>query len=80
MLNLSNLMKKRNIYNLFMILLIMFFSATSPVNGQPPEPPGGHGLNGNHGPGGAAPVDGGCLLLILAGLGYGAVKVSKRKK
>jgi hypothetical protein len=68
-------MKKKNIYQYIIVVLTLFFSAVSLVNGQPPEPPGNHGLNGNHGPGGAAPVDGGSLLLIFAGLGYGAVKL-----
>ena len=48
--------------------------------GQPPAPPGGHGLNGNQGQGGAAPLDGGSLLFMLGGAVYGAVKWIRAKE
>lgn len=76
-------MKKNNIYWLFILILILFLSINSSVQGQAPEPPGGHGWNGNHGPGGAAPLDGGSLFLLLSGLSYGALKLIRaiyRKK
>jgi hypothetical protein len=50
------------------------------VNGQAPNPPGGHGYNGNQGGGGAAPIDGGISILVMAGLGYGANKFIQAKK
>jgi hypothetical protein len=68
-------MKKNIIYRLFIIVTILFLSANSIVQGQAPDPPGGHGRNGNNGPGGAAPLDGGSLFLLLGGLGYGSIKV-----
>jgi len=76
-------MKKKNIYRLFIVVLILFLTVNSFVQGQPPVPPGGHGANGNQGSGGAAPLDGGSLLLLLSGLGYGSYKVIRanfRKK
>lgn len=68
-------MKRKSIYRILIMTIILFLIANMPVTGQPPDPPGGHGLNGNQGPGGAAPIDGGSLILLLGGLGYGAVKV-----
>lgn len=68
---------------LLMLVLILFLSANSFVQGQPPGPPGEHGMNGNHGPGGAAPLDGGSLFLLLGGLSYGIIKMIRanhRKK
>jgi hypothetical protein len=73
-------MKKKNIYRLIITLIIIILSTYSMVHGQPPEPPGGHGINGNHGAGGAAPVDGGSLMLLLCGLGYGAQKLFRAFK
>jgi hypothetical protein len=65
-------MKKINIAMILMMTLILFLTANSSVQGQPPAPPGGHGLNGNYG--GAAPLDGGSLFLLLGGLGYGTFR------
>jgi hypothetical protein len=70
-------MKKINIYRLVITLIIIFLTTYSMVHGQPPLPPGGHGMNGN---GGSAPVDGGSLLLLLGGLGYGTLKVIRANK
>lgn len=69
-------MKKRNLYRLIGIMAILIFIFTGIMQGQPPMP-GGHGQNGNQGAGGAAPIDGGSLILLLMGAGYGAVKVIK---
>jgi len=76
-------MKKRTIYRLVIAMIYITFSTYSLVYGQPPAPPGDHGLNGNQGPGGSAAIDGGALILLLGGLGYGAYKViraNRRKK
>ena len=66
----------KKIFTVALTILIMILASASDglIMGQPPAPPGGHGLNGNQGQGGAAPLDGGSLLLLLGGLVYGAVK------
>jgi hypothetical protein len=67
-------MKTKNITLTIITLIIITLSIISTVQGQPPDPPG-HGLHGNQGAGGSAPIDGGSLMLILSGLGYGIIKV-----
>jgi len=62
------------------MVIILFLTANITVMGQPPDPPGGHGLNGNQGPGGAAPVDGGIGILLLSGLGYSLMRVMRENK
>ena len=73
-------MKMSNIFRLVILVIILFLCADPILNGQPSAPPGGHGLNGNQGPGGAAPVDGGSLLLLLCSLGYGGYKLIRKLK
>jgi hypothetical protein len=68
-------MKKTDNYRLVIMLSILFLSFCMLVDGQPPSPPGGHGLNGNQGPGGPAPVDGGSLILLISGFVYGIGKL-----
>lgn len=68
-------MKRTNIIRLVILVVVLFLSADPVLNGQPAAPPGGHGLNGNQGPGGAAPVDGGSLFLLLGSIGYGTYKM-----
>ena len=75
----------KKIYSIALTILIIFLTLASDglVMGQPPAPPGGHGLDGNHAPGGSAPLDGGILYLLLAASVYGAfklVRAFKRKK
>ena len=70
-------MKMSNIFRLVILVVMLFLSADPVLNGQPSAPPGGHGLNGNQGPGGAAPVDGGSLILLMSGLSYGVIKVMR---
>jgi hypothetical protein len=72
-------MKRRNKYKIIIAMIIIALSGYSVVHGQPPLP-GGHGQNGNQGAGGAAPVDGGSLMLILSGLSYGTMKVIRAYK
>lgn len=72
-------MNKKTIYKLVLTFIILTISIVSAVNGQPPSPPGGHGLNGDHGPGGFAPIDGGTLALVLFGLSYGISKLLIRR-
>jgi hypothetical protein len=73
-------MKTRFIYRYIVVLTIALISGYLTVNGQAPNPPGGHGYNGNQGGGGAAPIDGGISILVMAGLGYGANKFIQAKK
>jgi len=73
-------MKRRNIYRIVILLTIVMISCYITVKGQAPNPPGGHGYNGNQGGGGNAPIDGGSLTLLLSGLGYGAFKVIRAIK
>jgi len=72
----------KKIYIITFTILIIFLTLASDglVMGQPPAPPGGHGLNGNSGPGGAAPLDGGILFMLLAGSVYGAFKLIRAYK
>jgi len=67
-------MKKKFTVALGILFIILSLASDGLIMGQPPAPPGGHGLNGNHGQGGNAPLDGGSLLLMLGGAIYGAVK------
>ena len=73
-------MKMSNIFRLVIIVAILFLSSSPVLNGQPSAPPGGHGLNGNQGPGGTAPVDGGGLILLIGSLGYGGYKLIRKLK
>ena len=73
-------MKMTNIIRLVILVVVLFLYADLALTGQPAAPPGGHGLNGNQGPGGAAPIDGGSLILLMSGLSYGAIKVIRAYK
>ena len=59
-------------------LLVIAFSTGDPVSADPPEPPGGHGYNGNVPVG--APIDGGLSILLVLGLGYWARVMVKEKQ
>ncbi len=63
-----------------LLLVASFFIVISIANAQPPvEPPGGPvGPGGS--PTGAVPVDGGLVLLLAAGAGYGAKKAYDYRK
>jgi hypothetical protein len=67
-------MKKIFTVALAILFIILSLASDGLIMGQPPAPPGGHGLNGNQGQGGSAPIDGASLLLLLGGAVYGAVK------
>jgi len=76
-------MKKIFLITISILIIILSLASDGLIMGQPPDPPGGHGLNGNHGSGGAAPLGGGVIFLLLGGLGYGAYKLIRgnfRKK
>jgi hypothetical protein len=73
-------MKKIYTIALAILFIILALASDGLIMGQPPAPPGGHGLNGNQGQGGTAPIDGGSLLLMLAGVIYGAVKWFREKQ
>ncbi len=70
-------MKNKNIFCPIIIFLILTFSVCSTAYSQPPSPPG-HGMNGNQsGGGGSAAIDGGSLVLLLSGAGYGLFKLAR---
>lgn len=73
-------MNKKKICKLVLTVIILTISIVSAVNGQPPSPPGGHGLNGDHGPGGFAPIDGGIFEMILGVIAYAIVKLLRAKR
>ena len=61
--------------------LLFAGSLTAQNNGDPPEPPSGHGEMGNQPPGGGAAIGSGVAFLALLGAGYGAKKwYDKRKR
>jgi hypothetical protein len=73
-------MKKlfRSFVTIAIILIGVTFAQVSFA--QPPQPPASGSNGGNNTPmGGAAPVDGGLIFLIAAGIGYGAKKVYNAK-
>ena len=70
----------RKIIYFTLALLVCYTLSIVSAQGQPPAPPSGHGFNGNQGAGGAAPVDGGSLLLLLGAAGYGLIKVVRERK
>ena len=72
-------MKKIFLMSLSILIIILSLASDGLIMGQPPDPPGGHGLNGNHGSGGAAPLGGGSLLLILGAAVYGVVRWIRAK-
>lgn len=73
-------MKKIFTVALAILFIILALASDGLVMGQPPAPPEGHGLNGNQGHGGNAPLDGGSLLLMLGGAVYGAAKWIRARK
>lgn len=73
-------MKKIFTLALAVLFIILAMASDGLIMGQPPAPPGGHGLNGNQGAGGNAPIDGGALLMMLGGAVYGAVKWIRARK
>lgn len=58
-----------------LMCLVCILTFTESLTAQPPAPPSEHGLNGNQGGGGEAPVDGGVALLLLGSVGYGLVRL-----
>jgi hypothetical protein len=62
---------------LVMLSIILFCPGDVQAQPPPPPPPGEHGLNGNQGPGGSASLDGGILILLVMGAGYGIRKIRK---
>jgi hypothetical protein len=73
-------MTGKQIFCTIILCLAILSISTSDSKAQPPAPPAEHGINGNQGAGGAAPVDGGSLLLLIGGMGYGVVKLIRGKK
>ena len=60
-------------------LFFLFFSWGMMAQ-NPPDPPDGHGDEGDQPPGGDAPVGAGVYLLVVLGAAYGAGKVFVMKK
>lgn len=76
-------MKKILLVTITILAIILALASDGLIMGQPPDPPGGHGLNGNHGSGGPAPLGGGSIFMVLGGLGYGVYRLIRgnlRKK
>jgi hypothetical protein len=73
-------MKRSIIYFTAIIVSALIYFSGQQLQAQPPNPPSGHGQNGNQGGGGYAPLDGGVLFLLLGGLGYGVAKVIRSKR
>lgn len=74
-------MKKhiRSIITALVLLVGITFAQVS--FSQPPAPPPSGGNSGSHTPmGGAAPIDGGLVFLLAAGMGYGARKIYHARK
>jgi len=69
---------KSSFTHLFVIFALFFTLGLSSTSvAQPaPEPPSGHGLEGNQSPAGV-PLDGGLLILLSMGIGYGGIKLRK---
>jgi hypothetical protein len=76
-------MNRLKTYLLALILAIAAFLSLNTASGQTPPPPpppnggpnNGHGLGGNQGPGGGAPIGGGLEILIALGALYAGKKV-----
>lgn len=72
---------KKNIRSLITALVILAGITFTQVSfSQPPAPPPSGSNGGSNTPmGGAAPIDGGLVILLAAGVGYGAKKVYHAK-
>ena len=71
-------MKKIIAISFLSILIYLTVDIFSPLKAScPPDPPGGHGLNGNQGSGGMAPIGGGLIIMLAAGAVYGLGKCVK---
>jgi hypothetical protein len=68
---------KKHIKTVLAISVLLTGLALSQVSlAQPPSPPASGNNGGSYTPmGGTAPIDGGIIFLLAAGLGYGARKV-----
>jgi hypothetical protein len=73
-------MNTKMIFRLIILVFLLSPGFGTEISAQPPDPPGSHGLNGNQGAGGGAPVDGGILMLALGGIAYGAIKLIRKRK
>lgn len=56
------------------LCLVCILANTQSLTAQPPAPPSEHGLNGNQGAGGEAPVGEGIVILMIGVAGYGLVR------
>lgn len=70
-------MKKLKLILAGIFLLFLSFGVLAQ---DPPDPPDGHGEEGDQDPGGQAPIGAGILLLIGLGAAYGGKKVYDLKK
>lgn len=72
---------KKNIRSLITVVVILAGVAFTQVSfSQPPSPPPTGSNGGSNTPmGGAAPIGSGLIILIAAGMGYGAKKLYKAR-
>lgn len=68
-------MNKKKIFRVILSVWIVLILIITDTYSQPPAPPGGNGWNGNQGPGGFAPAEGGLILMILSSIFYGLVRI-----
>lgn len=61
-------------------IFVLFLSLGVFAQGNPPDPPDGHGEDTDQDPGGQAPIGAGTLLLISLGAVYGGKRVYDLKK
>ncbi len=73
-------MKKQIKWLLLLVLMMILVGNNVVIGQQPPPPPGGHGLNGNQGSGGSAPLGSGLVVLLAMGTAYGARKLTCARK
>ena len=72
---------KKIIFQL-LIIVALIFQSINIANAQepPPPPPGGHDLNGNQEKGNGAPIGSGLLIMLGLGAGYGLKKFYDTRK
>ena len=63
----------------FLLTSMFMFNAVAdnPLDSPPPPPGGGHGGGGNAQ---GAPIDGGFIILMALGAGYGSFRLYKNRK
>jgi len=70
---------KKIIKTLTVAVILTFCSIIAFADGPPPPPPGGGNID-PVGPPVGAPIDGGLIILLALGAGYGGLKIYQYKK